>query len=43
MLWIPNVEIHLAAKGLDDTIIEGNEASNQDKAKIVMPEPTPWT
>ncbi|TMW86203.1 hypothetical protein EJD97_021787 [Solanum chilense] len=29
-------EIHLAAKGLDVTITQGNEASSQDKAKAMI-------
>ncbi|XP_070009876.1 uncharacterized protein [Nicotiana sylvestris] len=33
--WVLDVEIHLAAKGLGDTIIQGNEASSQDKAKTM--------
>nr|XP_016463245.1 PREDICTED: uncharacterized protein LOC107786301 [Nicotiana tabacum] len=31
-----DVEIHLAAKGLGDTITQGNEASSQDKAKTMI-------
>ncbi|XP_069148734.1 uncharacterized protein [Solanum lycopersicum] len=31
-----DVEIHLAAKGLDATITQGNEASSQDKAKAMI-------
>ena len=31
--WVLDAEIHLDAKGLGDTILVGNEASNQDKAK----------
>ncbi|XP_049393392.1 uncharacterized protein LOC125857790 [Solanum stenotomum] len=34
--WVLDVEIHLAAKGLDATITQGNEASNQDKAKAMI-------
>ncbi|XP_069152897.1 uncharacterized protein [Solanum lycopersicum] len=34
--WVLDVEIHLAAKGLDATITQGNEASSQDKAKAVI-------
>ena len=34
--WVLDAEIHLAAKGLGDTIIEGNEASSQDKAKAMI-------
>ena len=31
-----DAEIHLAAKGLDATITQGNEASSQDKAKSMI-------
>ena len=31
-----DAEIHLAAKGLDATITQGNEASSQDKAKAMI-------
>ncbi|XP_075076447.1 uncharacterized protein LOC142163092 [Nicotiana tabacum] len=34
--WVLEAEIHLDAKGLDDTIKEGNEASSQDKAKAMI-------
>ncbi|XP_004229128.2 uncharacterized protein [Solanum lycopersicum] len=34
--WVLDVEIHLAAKRLDATITQGNEASSQDKAKAVI-------
>lgn len=34
--WVLDAEIHLAAKGLDDTIIIGNAASSQDKAKAMI-------
>nr|XP_009619271.1 uncharacterized protein LOC104111300 [Nicotiana tomentosiformis] len=34
--WVLDAEIHLDAKGLGDTIKEGNEASSQDKAKAVI-------
>ncbi|XP_015057484.1 uncharacterized protein LOC107003684 [Solanum pennellii] len=34
--WILDAEIHLAAKGLDATITEGNEASSQDKTKDMI-------
>ncbi|XP_015081439.1 uncharacterized protein LOC107025090 [Solanum pennellii] len=34
--WVLDVEIHLAAKGLDATITQGNEASSQDKAKAMI-------
>ncbi|XP_019251299.1 PREDICTED: uncharacterized protein LOC109230232 [Nicotiana attenuata] len=34
--WFLDVEIHLAAKGLGNTITQGNEASSQDKAKAMI-------
>ncbi|XP_075112871.1 uncharacterized protein LOC142182537 [Nicotiana tabacum] len=34
--WVLDAEIHLDAKGLGNTIIQGNEASNQDKAKAMI-------
>ncbi|TMW80819.1 hypothetical protein EJD97_014764 [Solanum chilense] len=34
--WVLNAEIHLAAKGFDATITQGNEASSQDKAKTMI-------
>ena len=34
--WVLDAEIHLAAKGLGDTIIIGNAASSQDKAKAMI-------
>ncbi|XP_015072409.1 uncharacterized protein LOC107016459 [Solanum pennellii] len=34
--WVLDAEIHLAAKGLDATITQGNEASSQDKAKAMI-------
>nr|XP_009774472.1 PREDICTED: uncharacterized protein LOC104224495 [Nicotiana sylvestris]XP_016504880.1 PREDICTED: uncharacterized protein LOC107822823 [Nicotiana tabacum] len=34
--WVLDVEIHLDAKGLGNTITHGNEASSQDKAKAVI-------
>ena len=34
--WVLDAEIHLAAKGLDATITQGNEASSQDKAKAML-------
>nr|XP_033515522.1 uncharacterized protein LOC117279982 [Nicotiana tomentosiformis]XP_033515523.1 uncharacterized protein LOC117279982 [Nicotiana tomentosiformis]XP_033515524.1 uncharacterized protein LOC117279982 [Nicotiana tomentosiformis] len=34
--WVLDAEIHLDAKGLGDTIKEGNEASSQDKAKAMI-------
>ncbi|CAL1376498.1 unnamed protein product [Linum trigynum] len=34
--WVLDAEIHLAANGLGDTIKEGNEASDQDKAKAMI-------
>ena len=34
--WVLNVEIHLDANGLGDTINEGNKATNQDKAKVMI-------
>ncbi|XP_019237044.1 PREDICTED: uncharacterized protein LOC109217267 [Nicotiana attenuata] len=34
--WVLDVEIHLAAKGLGNTNTQGNEASNQDKAKSMI-------
>ncbi|XP_019261083.1 PREDICTED: uncharacterized protein LOC109239036 [Nicotiana attenuata] len=34
--WVLDAEIHLAAKGLGNTITQGNEESNQDKAKAMF-------
>nr|XP_009795264.1 PREDICTED: uncharacterized protein LOC104241989 [Nicotiana sylvestris] len=34
--WVLDAVIHLAAKGLGDTITQGNEASSQDKAKAMI-------
>ncbi|XP_059277849.1 uncharacterized protein LOC132032049 [Lycium ferocissimum] len=34
--WVLDAEIHLEAKGLGDTIIQGNESSSQDKAKAMI-------
>ncbi|XP_019231789.1 PREDICTED: uncharacterized protein LOC109212595 [Nicotiana attenuata] len=34
--WVLDAEIHLDAKGLGDTIKEGNEASSQHKAKAMI-------
>ncbi|XP_019071443.1 uncharacterized protein [Solanum lycopersicum] len=34
--WVLDVEIHLDAKGLHATIIQGNEPSRQDKAKAMI-------
>ncbi|KAK4737756.1 hypothetical protein R3W88_001453 [Solanum pinnatisectum] len=34
--WVLDAEIHLTAKGLGDSIIEGNKASSQDKAKAMI-------
>nr|XP_009763091.1 PREDICTED: uncharacterized protein LOC104215050 [Nicotiana sylvestris] len=34
--WVLDAEIHLAAKALENTIIQGNEASGQDKAKAIV-------
>nr|XP_004231656.1 uncharacterized protein LOC101250848 [Solanum lycopersicum] len=34
--WVLDAEIHLAAKGLDATITQENEASSQDKAKAMI-------
>ncbi|XP_049364762.1 uncharacterized protein LOC125829599 [Solanum verrucosum] len=34
--WVLDVEIHLTAKGLGDSIIEGNKASSRDKAKVMI-------
>ena len=31
--WVFDAQIHLNAKGLENTIIKENEAFNQDKAK----------
>nr|XP_004253487.1 uncharacterized protein LOC101261606 [Solanum lycopersicum]XP_025884690.1 uncharacterized protein LOC112940653 [Solanum lycopersicum] len=36
LLRILDAEIHLAAKGLDATITQGNEASSQDKANAMI-------
>ncbi|XP_015064751.1 uncharacterized protein LOC107009970 [Solanum pennellii] len=34
--WVLDAEIHLTAKGLDDSIIEGNTTSSQDKVKAMI-------
>lgn len=34
--WMLDVEIHLAAMGLENTIVEENETSNQDRAKAMI-------
>ncbi|XP_016443217.1 agamous-like MADS-box protein AGL28 [Nicotiana tabacum] len=34
--WLLDAEIHLGAKGLGDTIKEGNEALSQDNAKAMI-------
>ncbi|KAK8306375.1 hypothetical protein V6Z12_D03G123800 [Gossypium hirsutum] len=34
--WVLDAEIHLDAKGLGNTILANKEASNQDKAKIII-------
>ncbi|XP_009787692.1 uncharacterized protein [Nicotiana sylvestris] len=34
--WVLDAEIHLAAKGLGNTITQGNEASSQDKEKAMI-------
>ena len=34
--WILDVEIHLEANALGETIKYGNNASNQDKAKVMI-------
>ena len=34
--WILDVEIHLAAMNLENTIKEGNIASQQDRAKVLI-------
>ena len=34
--WLVDMEIHLNAKGLGDTILEGNNESAQNKAKAIM-------
>ncbi|KAK5833911.1 hypothetical protein PVK06_017777 [Gossypium arboreum] len=34
--WVLDAEIHLDAKGLGNTIVENKEASNQDKAKVMI-------
>ncbi|XP_017635674.1 uncharacterized protein LOC108477670 [Gossypium arboreum] len=34
--WVLDVEIHLDAKGLNETIKEGNEESTQDKANAMI-------
>ena len=34
--WILDAEIHLAAKGLEDSIKEGNKTSSQDKARAMI-------
>ncbi|XP_040930097.1 uncharacterized protein [Gossypium hirsutum] len=34
--WVLDAEIHLDAKGLGETIKEGNEESTQDKAKAMI-------
>nr|XP_004234901.1 uncharacterized protein LOC101254879 [Solanum lycopersicum] len=34
--WVLDAEIHLAAKGLDATITQGNEASSEHKTKAMI-------
>ena len=34
--WILDAEIHLEAKNLGETIKEGNKASQQDRAKVLI-------
>ncbi|XP_015086989.1 uncharacterized protein LOC107030107 [Solanum pennellii] len=34
--WVLDAEIHLTAKGLGDSIIEGNTISSQDKANVMI-------
>ncbi|XP_049389320.1 uncharacterized protein LOC125853635 [Solanum stenotomum] len=34
--WVLDAEIHLTAKGIGDSIIEGNKASSQDKKKVMI-------
>ncbi|XP_070039710.1 uncharacterized protein [Nicotiana tomentosiformis] len=34
--WVLDAEIHLAAKALENTIIQRNEASGQNKAKAMI-------
>ncbi|XP_059315444.1 uncharacterized protein LOC132066071 [Lycium ferocissimum] len=34
--WVLDAEIHLEAKGLGDTIKQGNKSSSQDKAKAMI-------
>ena len=34
--WMLDVEIHLTAKGLENTIVEENETSNQNRAKTMI-------
>ncbi|XP_015164254.1 uncharacterized protein [Solanum tuberosum] len=34
--WVLDAKIHLTAKGLGDSIIKGNKASSQDKAKAMI-------
>ncbi|XP_009798432.2 uncharacterized protein [Nicotiana sylvestris] len=34
--WVLDAEIHLAAKALENAIIQGNETSSQDKAKTMI-------
>ena len=34
--WTVDMKIHLSAMGLDETIVEGNSASTQDKTKAIM-------
>ncbi|XP_009628840.1 uncharacterized protein [Nicotiana tomentosiformis] len=34
--WVLDAKIHLAAKALENTIIQGNETSRQDKAKAMI-------
>ena len=34
--WILDAEIHLEANALGETIKDGNNASNQDKAKVMI-------
>ena len=35
LFWVLDVETHLDANGLGETIKEGNQASNQNKAKAM--------
>ncbi|KAK4716531.1 hypothetical protein R3W88_014869 [Solanum pinnatisectum] len=34
--WVRDAEIHLTAKGLGDSIIEGKKASSRDKTKVII-------